>query len=430
MTTSSTPRRLIVPVAGAGERANAVAIAEDIARRLGVGVEVVTIVDPDVEAAADGRVETRHDGVAVTTVTIRAESVEDSLIELARRPGVLMCVASSGRTAVVESLTGSVSASILQQTISPMLVVGPECEPSFRGTILAIAVDGTPDGEMIVEPALDLAAALGLSPMLYQVLPEGVQAFVGDAGESTYVARLAEQSARPGVVVQYEVLHDRTAGRGLSRLTVDDEVAMVAMSSHGHAPRERLFLPSTAHQLIRHARCPVLLGPRTAPIVPFDHGDRRRVVVGVDGSVADQGALAVAVDQAEHRDAVVEVVHAWSRSWYFVEGGMTIEGDTEADRKAARAILDAAVGRVRELSPSVGVFDWLVERLPADALLEAAIGADLVVLGEHRYNLLERVTLGSTTHAVVHRAPVPVIVVPEWVRLGVSPEPAGSVGGR
>lgn len=420
VTKYSIPQVLIVPVDDPHDRANAIEVARGLAQRLGATVEQVTVVDPDVEVASVEPVTHVFDGVSVTSRMVRAESVDRVLIDRLDDPGALLCIPSSGRTAVVESLAGSTSAALLHHARTPIMVIGPVCVPQFRGTILAIAVDGSSDGETIVEPALDLAVALGLMPMLYQVLPEGTQATIGDAREVSYVARLAARSSRPGVAVQYDVLHDEHPGRGLSRLTDDDSVALVAMSSHGHAPSERLTLPSTAHQLIRHARCPVFLGPRTAPIVAFDHGPRRRVVVGVDGSPVDRAAIAVAVDQAEHRDAAVEIVHAFSQSWYFVEGGMTVRGDSAKDREVAARVMAAAVAHARELSPSIEIVEWMAERLPLDALLEAAIGADLLVVGEHRYNLIERLTLGSNTQAVIRRSPIPVIIVPEWAQVGVS----------
>ena len=420
MTKYSTPQVLIVPIDDVRDRANAIEVTRGLAQRLGATVEHVTVVDPDIEVASVEPVTHLVDGVSVTSRTVRDESIDRLLADRLDEPGTLMCLPSSGRTAVVESLAGSTSASLLHHARTPIVVIGPVCDPEFRGTVLAIAVDGSSDGETIVEQAIDLATALGLIPMLYQVLPEDTPAVVGDVRETSYVALLAQRSTRPDAAVQYDVLHDQHPGRGLSRLTDDDTVALVAMSSHGHAPSERLTLPSIAHQLIRHARCPVFLGPRTTPIVPFDHGTRRRIVVGVDGSPLDQVAISVAVDQAERRDATLEIVHAWSKSWYFVEGGMTVRGDSDNDRAVAHRVMAAAVSDARELSPSIDVVEWIAERLPLDALLEAAIGADLLVVGEHRYNLLERLTLGSNTQAVIHRSPIPVIVVPERAQVGVA----------
>lgn len=430
VTETRTPTRLLVPVDDAHDRAAAIDVVKLLAERLGAAVELLSVVHPEVKVTTESSLTYKQLGLEYTTRTVRSASVVDSITEQMQRTGTLLCLPTSARTAVIETLTGSVSAALLRHSTTPILVIGPHCVAAIPGTILAIAVDGTPDSERIVAPALDLAESLQLVPMLYQVLKPGAQYMVADARESSYVARLAERFSRPGLAVQYDVLHDDHPARALTRLTEDANIAVLAMSSHGDAPNERLLLPSIAHGVIRHAHCPVFLGPREAPVAAFEHGPQRRVVVGVDGSPADFAAVRVAVDQAEHYDATLEIVHAWSQSWYFIEGGMTVRGDGEVDRRAAQRILDSAVEQARRVSPSLDITPWLAERLPLDALLEAAIGASVVVVGEHRYNLLERLALGSTTQAVLHRSPVPVIVVPEWVDVTAANRPHAVAAGR
>jgi nucleotide-binding universal stress UspA family protein len=414
VTSEHSTQRLVVPLDAVDHHPNAVAVATAIARKMGAEVEIVVVVDPASESVDPPPATTMADGVAVTTTFVRSPSVEAPLLDYATRPGTTMCLPSSGHTAVFDTFARSVSAWLVHRSNQAMFVVGPRCTAELRGTVLAIAVDGTPDGEAIIEPALDVAATLGLVPMLYQVLPEGTQAYVRDARESTYVARLAQKFARTGVEIEYDVLHDRHVGRGLSRLAEDGAVAMVAMATHGHTADERLLLPSVAHQLIRHSPCPVLLAPRTVPEAAFDHGSGRRVVVGVDGSSADEVAIAVGVEEAQRREAALEVVHAWVRSWHVVDGDEMVSDDTQVDKQRAQSILDAALAHATDLAPSINTFGWLAERLPINALLEACTNADLLVLGEHRYNSLERWMFGSTTEAALNRAVIPVLVVPDW----------------
>lgn len=51
---------------------------------------------------------------------------------------------------------------------------------------------------------------------------------------------------------------------------------------------------------------------------------------------------------------------------------------------------------------------------PADAIVVAAddVGADLIVVGSHQKNFLERLIRGSVSEDVVRKAPRPVLVVP------------------
>jgi nucleotide-binding universal stress UspA family protein len=413
MSTHDTPKKIVVPVDLIDDREQAVAVACDIARQLDATVELVTVMAVDM-VIAPRDLTTTNDLFAVPHRFISSDSIERTLGRLTQEDGVLMCVPSSGRTALVETITGSRSALMLNHSPTPMLVVGPHCSPIMRGAQMAIAVDGTDNGETIVEPAIDLAIALGLIPVLYQVLPEGSPAIVGDSRESSYVAQLAAASSRPGWQVQFDVLHDHYVGRALIRLAEDSDIAMLAMSSLGLAPIERLMLPSVSHHVLRHARCPMLLGPRTVPTAPFNHGAGKRVVVGVDGTSADHGALNVAIEEAMNRGASLEIVHAWSPSWYYTEMGAMVPYDDAPIVERAIKVLRAAVIEAERAAPELIITDWLAERMPIDAMLEASIGAEVVVVAEHHYSAFARWLEAPTADSLVRRSSVPVLVVPEW----------------
>jgi nucleotide-binding universal stress UspA family protein len=49
---------------------------------------------------------------------------------------------------------------------------------------------------------------------------------------------------------------------------------------------------------------------------------------------------------------------------------------------------------------------------PSEALIDAALGADLVVLGTRGLGGFKRLLLGSVSTQVVHHAHVPVVVIP------------------
>jgi nucleotide-binding universal stress UspA family protein len=48
----------------------------------------------------------------------------------------------------------------------------------------------------------------------------------------------------------------------LRDLSEQKDVAMMAVSTHGDDAFERLITPSVTFGVVRHARCPVLIGPR------------------------------------------------------------------------------------------------------------------------------------------------------------------------
>jgi nucleotide-binding universal stress UspA family protein len=134
-----------------------------------------------------------------------------------------------------------------------------------------------------------------------------------------------------------------------------------------------------------------------------------RIVVGVDGSDAGDAALRWAADIARMREARLVAVHAWT----FIppaplsEPGLIpipagdLAGDLEAERGAAEAVLDEALERAGV--DGLDVDRRLVEGAAGDALVAAADGADLLVVGSHGHGAIGAALLGSVSrHAEKH----------------------------
>lgn len=138
-----------------------------------------------------------------------------------------------------------------------------------------------------------------------------------------------------------------------------------------------------------------------------------RVVVGVDGSDHGARALRWAIDEARRRGASLQMVHAWQYPYIGVDiGGFTARLSVlEAAEKAARQILDDAATS----ASNAGVDDVersLVSGPAAGALLDAAKGAELLVVGSRGRGGFAGLLLGSISQQVAHHAPCPVVIVP------------------
>jgi nucleotide-binding universal stress UspA family protein len=148
-----------------------------------------------------------------------------------------------------------------------------------------------------------------------------------------------------------------------------------------------------------------------------------RIVVGVDGSPGGRSALRWAVAEARVRGAPLHVVHAWMvplidalpEPWAVGAPSLGPSDDEVHDHleAAARNLLDACVDEARSAEPDVDVQGELVEGRPAGALLEAAGGADLLVVGSRGRGGFAGLLLGSVSAQCVHHAPCPVVVVPQ-----------------
>lgn len=137
----------------------------------------------------------------------------------------------------------------------------------------------------------------------------------------------------------------------------------------------------------------------------------RRVVVGVDGSPASVRALMWALEFAESCGGAVEVVTAWPMHAPVFIG--EVPGHFSDARWQAIHAQNQAVAHAHELLPG---HDRAVTKLirndgPLDALLDAADGAALVVLGARRSYPSAPATGTTLAEALQVAAPCPVLEV-------------------
>lgn len=136
------------------------------------------------------------------------------------------------------------------------------------------------------------------------------------------------------------------------------------------------------------------------------------VVVGVDGSPASQAALRFALTEARLRGAKLHAVIAWHYPDTY--GGPLILPDDYDLRGVAQHTLNAAINEATgdPQQASVQVHPVTAEGHPAAVLLNAAEGADLLVVGTRGHGGFTGLLLGSVSQQCVHHAPCPVVVVP------------------
>ena len=137
-----------------------------------------------------------------------------------------------------------------------------------------------------------------------------------------------------------------------------------------------------------------------------------RIVVGVDGSDSSKAALAWAVRQAALTGAKVDAVHAWRNPVSYSYGyGYAMALPVPDLEKFARQALDEAIAEVAGLATGVEIRPVVVEDNPAQALVDAAKGADLLVVGSRGHGGFTEALLGSVGQHCVHHADCPVVVI-------------------
>lgn len=221
---------------------------------------------------------------------------------------------------------------------------------------------------------------------------------------------IADRVRRDDVTVEVQVREGRPASEIVieaGRFGAD----LIVMGARGLSAVRRLLVGSVSAEVVDHAPCPVLVARRQAV---------ERVLVATDGSpdaaravdyVADGGLF----DEAEIR--VLSVADAGMPWWTGVSpvDGMTsieIYGDAlEAARHRASTAAEQAATRLRghhvtavPARPEGDVASTIV----AEA---RAWGADIVVLGSRSIGSLHRFLIGGVSRAVLHHAPMSVLIV-------------------
>jgi len=143
------------------------------------------------------------------------------------------------------------------------------------------------------------------------------------------------------------------------------------------------------------------------------NGDGPRIVVGTDGSPASRAALRWAVRQAELTGATVQPVIAWQ--YPVATGGyawapVAVLDSTDL-REAAEKVLAEEIAEVLGARTDVRVQPTATEGSPAQVLLDASAGADLLVVGSRGHGGFAGALLGSVSQHCVHHAKCPVVIV-------------------
>ncbi|MFF7995785.1 universal stress protein [Kitasatospora xanthocidica] len=139
-----------------------------------------------------------------------------------------------------------------------------------------------------------------------------------------------------------------------------------------------------------------------------------RIVVGVDGSPASEQALRWAVDYAKAVGGTVNAIAAWEYPAFYGWAGQGVPTvETFNPEELAGRTLSETVVKVVGDDPGVRISETVMPGGAATALLEAAKGAALLVVGSRGLGGFSGVLLGSVSRHLTEHAPCPVVVVRE-----------------
>ena len=288
--------------------------------------------------------------------------------------------------------------------------------PYPAGAAVVVGVDGSETSMAAVRLAARLAAERDrplrvvhafIWPQLHVPLgpsPEGPP----EGGFTNAAARIVSDAVaeatrvEPKIGVTGEVI-DGSASPVLLGEAAD--AAMMVLGDRGLGGFTGLLIGSVAIQMAAHAACPVVVMRGTAAL-------DRDILVGVEGRLEEEAALAFAFDEAARRGVGVRALHAYTHPVAAEPGDMLPLVYSEEELLAQEsAVLAESLAGWRERYPEVNVTRLVVRGRPGKVLVQATDRVSMVVVGSRGRGGFAGLLLGSVSQALLHHAACPVVVV-------------------
>jgi nucleotide-binding universal stress UspA family protein len=190
-------------------------------------------------------------------------------------------------------------------------------------------------------------------------------------------------------------------GRSLAKYSAKASMLVIG-SGTGHLGGS---LADRALQVAASSKVPV------AVVGSQDLEGRSGVVVGVDGSKEATQAVAFAAAEADREGDDLTVVYAIIAPDRVVDAGLTSTSLAELIAEEERLVLAETVAGLKVDYPGLQVRQVLeTERGPVEALVDAAMNARMLVVGNRGRGAIQRLLLGSTAHGVLRHLPCPTVI--------------------
>jgi nucleotide-binding universal stress UspA family protein len=184
-----------------------------------------------------------------------------------------------------------------------------------------------------------------------------------------------------------------------------EKAGLIVLGSRGLGPVKELLLGSVSHRVVSHAACPTLVVNRPMRSL-------RRILMAVQGS-EDAEALTKFLAAKPFKEPVeITVVTVLPAAQpLFPPGFAKIDELIEKAVVGARAFVEETASALSKLQYHAK--GYILMGAPALAILQEASASDpdLILMGSHGRRGVTRFLLGSVSHAVLHRAPCPLLIV-------------------
>lgn len=274
-------QKILVPLDGSRL---AEGILGPVSRLLGAGAEVtlLQVTEPGTEAdtiplgraseaAINALVEVEADlarRVKVSVKVVRGDPAVE-IVRCARETGQeLIAMATHGRSGVDRLIRGSVAERVLRTAETPLLLCNPrgvsglEVQPWKR---VLVTLDGSPSADRILPLVESIARAcaarvslLRVDPLIVTEMPSPLLAGAQWDPARTMASLAPQRDRLRAAGLEVETL-SAYGVVPLEILRAAADADLLAMTTHGRSGASRWWFGSVAEQVLREARCPLLI---------------------------------------------------------------------------------------------------------------------------------------------------------------------------
>ncbi len=226
---------------------------------------------------------------------------------------------------------------------------------------------------------------------------------------------LVAAASAEGIPAEFRLVEGKAA-EAICETAEEVGADLIVVGSHGRTGVKRFFLGSVAERVVRLAKVSVLVA--RAPGLDDTHEGFSRILVPTDFAPASRYALELAGSLATE-DAVIDILHCFSIDG-LVDGTLEPAATTVAYSAMAGAMTEDAKRRGQALVESATTGKRRVAFHIHDGRPTGAVQAfieesdsadyDLVAVGTHGRQGVERWLLGSVAEATVRYSPCSVLV--------------------
>jgi nucleotide-binding universal stress UspA family protein len=296
-------KKILIPLDGSETTENVLPYARALAKRLGIPVELLAVVDFTEMArsvsAADGLFldrlandEARRSGVYLAGISqsfsgiaarclVKQGRAADIIVEIAAaEKDTLIMMATHGRSGLNRFFLGSVTEKVLRATSSPLLVVRAKEGTVAVGEVvfksLVVPLDGSELAESVLPSVVALAKQLDLEIILLRAYaipygaytvgegfydPVNLEAFMARLRQETidYLERKTAELKRRGIEKVSYIAREGLSADEIIKFAGATPDSLIAMCSHGRSGVKRWVLGSVTETVVRHAGDPVLV---------------------------------------------------------------------------------------------------------------------------------------------------------------------------